>query len=272
MEVKLGGLGKKERFQLGQLIKAHLPIITPKNAAVVLKITQKKAAWLLSHWAHKGWLSRVKRGVYIPIPLQTENPNVMVDEPWVIAKSLFSPCYVGGWSAAEHWDFTEQIFNSVMVLTTKRNNNLEMNLKGVTFKLKVIKPERLFGIKSIWIEHHKVEVSDPTKTIIDSFNDPATVGGIRIAIDILDRYMTSEHKNIKLLYDYGIRMKNTAIFKRIGFIFEKKYPKEVDWIEKFHSKIKTGYSQVDPSVPGDALITSWGLWVPLKWKKGGLCD
>ncbi len=272
MKAELGGLGKKERFQLGQIMKARLPIITPQNAAKTLKISKERAAWLLANWAQKGWLSRIKHGVYIPVPLQTENPEVMADEPWVIAKSLFSPCYIGGWSAAEHWGFTEQIFNSVMVLTSRRFNKIEKNLRGAKFTLKLVKSERLFGIKSVWLEQHKVDVSDPTKTIVDAFNDPAIVGGIRMALDILNRYMTSEHKDLKLLFDYAVRMKNTAIFKRLGFVFEKTFPQEAEWIEKFRSKLKSGYSQLDPSVPGKVLITTWGLWIPLKWKKGDLHD
>jgi|GEM_PF-6032200 len=42
------------------------------------------------------------------------------DEPWAVAQKLFVPCYVGGWSAAEYWDFTEQIFNSTLVVLAKK--------------------------------------------------------------------------------------------------------------------------------------------------------
>jgi predicted transcriptional regulator of viral defense system len=264
----LAGLGKKERAQLTVLLKAGGGVITPKEAALALKVTQSQAAQLLARWNKKGWLSRVKRGVYIPVPLQSATSEIMADEPWIIAKSIFQPCYIGGWSAAEHWDFTEQIFNSVMVFTSKKVASREMDLNGAHFTVKTIKSERIFGLKSIWIQNQKVEISDPTRTIVDAFNDPTTVGGIRMAIDMLSRYMRSEHKNLELLSDYTTKMKNTAIFKRLGFVLSQNWPEEKKLIDKARRAIKSGYSQLDPAVPGKSLATLWGLWVPKGWKKG----
>jgi len=246
----LAGIGKKERLQLSKILKLNPMVITPIVAAETLNFSRNKAAQLLSRWYKKGWLSRVKRGVYVPVSLQAENPVVMVDEPWVLAKALFEPCYIGGWSSSEHWGFTEQIFNSTFVFTTKKVAQRELKLKGATFKIKTVKKERLFGTTAIWLQSHKVEISDPTKTIIDGFNDPATVGGIRMAIDILDSYMTSEHKKQKLLLKYAAQMNNTAIFKRLGFVFSLKYPAEKQFINTCRSSIKSGYSQLDPSTPG----------------------
>jgi predicted transcriptional regulator of viral defense system len=267
MKSNVGGLGKKERTQLGLILKSGVAVITPREAARALKIEQGKAAQLLARWNKKGWLTRLKRGAYIPVPIQSQTPEVMADEPWVLAKSLFSPCYIGGWSAAEHWDFTEQMFNSVMVFTSKKIDDRELDLKSARFTLKTIKPERIFGLKTVWLQNQKVDVSDPTRTIIDAFNDPATVGGIRMAIDILEQYMRSEHKNTELLFDYALKMKNTAIFKRIGFVFSQYWPGEKTLTEKFRKAIKPGYSQLDPAVPGKTLVTIWGLWVPPGFKK-----
>jgi len=267
MESNLAGLGKKERSQLGRLLKARIPAITPSSAASALGIDQPRAANLLARWSKKGWLSRVKRGVYLPIPLQSDTTDVMADEPWLLAKSLFSPCYIGGWSAAEHWDFTEQIFSSAMVFTSKKVESREMNLNGARFTLKTIKPERIFGLKTIWIQNQKVDISDPTRTIVDAFNDPATVGGIRMGIDMLDRYMRSEHKNLNLLFDYALKLSNTATFKRLGFLFSLNFPSEGKFIERARKALKSGYSQLDPAVPGKSLVTEWGLWVPKGFKK-----
>jgi predicted transcriptional regulator of viral defense system len=269
MNQKLAGIGKKERSSLAILLKSGMAVFTPKTTAKTLKLNQVQAAQLLSRWAVKGWLSRVKHGVYIPVSLQADNPNVMADEPWVIAKALFAPCYIGGWSAAEHWGLTEQIFSSAMVFTTKKAKSREQNLNGVKLTVKTIKPERIFGTKTVWQQNQKVEVSDPTRTVVDAFNDPAVVGGIRMAVDILERYLKSEHKNLKLLIEYTSKMKNTAICKRLGFILELNFSNEVELINFMKKNIKAGYSQLDPSTPGKILITQWNLWIPSKlWEKG----
>lgn len=266
MEQPLAGLGKKERHQIGLLLKASLPVITSKLASKILKISPAQATQLLTIWAKKGWLSRVKHGVYIPVSLQSDSSNIMVDEPWILAMALFSPCYIGGWTACEHWGFTEQIFNSTMIFSVKKSHEREMFLKGARFTLKTITPVRMFGLKNIWMNEQKILISDPTKTIVDALNDPSVVGGIRMTLDIFSNYMNSEHKNLNLILTYGIQMKNTAIFKRLGFIIEEKYPEYSEYINKISQLIKSGYSQLDPSAPGQTLITKWKLWVHHSYK------
>lgn len=267
MKPKLGGLGKKGRSQLGTVLKRGGAVITVKAAAAALMLPSGEASQLLSGWCKKGWLSRVKRGIYVPIPLQSQTSAVMVDEPWVLAKTMFSPCYIGGWSAAEHWDFTEQIFNSVMVLTTKKVHERTLALHGARFQLKTVDKKRIFGTKEVWLQNQKVEVSDPSRTIIDVLNDPALAGGIRMSSDILSAYLRSTHKNASLLKKYADQLGNTAVYKRLGFLLEKTAPGEVELTELCKAKLKSGYSQLDPGTPGKKLVTRWGLWVPAGWEK-----
>lgn len=272
MTQTLAGIGKKGRSQLAKLLKANLSTITPKNAAIALQVGQHQASQLLAEWARKGWLSRVKHGVYIPVSLQADTTRVMADEPWVIAKSIYDPCYIGGWSAAEHWDLTEQIFNSTMVFSTKKTAKKNVAMNGLRLTLKTISPQRLFGTKNFWIGSQKVILSDPTKTIVDAFNSPEVVGGIRMTVDILKMYMKSEHKNLDLLFQYATKMNNSAIFKRLGYVFETSFPSDSEFINKLKKEIKSGYSQLDPNTPGTKLVTKWNLWVPALEKGKTDCD
>lgn len=261
-EQSLSGLGKKEREQLTLLLNASLSVITPKQVAEVLRMSRPKSLSILSNLTKKGWLLRVKRGVYVPVPLQSEDLSIMVDEPWVLAKAIFDPCYIGGWTAAEHWGLTEQIFNSTMVFSENTIHASDLKLKGAKITVKTIRKNRIFGLKTIWQGSHKISISDPTKTIIDALDDPAVVGGIRMTIDIITNYLKSEYKDLPLILNYGSQMNNTAIFKRLGFILEYVLKIELKFMEQLNSHIKSGYSQLDPSSPGKKLITKWNIWVP----------
>lgn len=266
MKSELGGLGRKGRAQLSAVLKRAGQIITPTKAATALSLSNGEASQLLAGWCKKGWLSRVRRGVYVPVSLQATTRDVMVDEPWLLAKEMFNPCYIGGWSAAEHWDFTEQIFNSVLVVTNKKVHERKLSLRGVRFQLKTVEKSRMFGTKEIWVQDQKVEISDPSKTIVDVLNDPGIAGGIRMATDFLTRYLRSEHKNYAHLLRYAEQIGNRTVFKRLGFLLEKIGPTETDVIELCKKKIKSGYSQLDPGTPGKILFTRWGLWIPPGWK------
>jgi len=47
---------------------------TASEASKVLELSQERTRRLLGYWAKKGWLSRVRKGLYITVPLGTLNP------------------------------------------------------------------------------------------------------------------------------------------------------------------------------------------------------
>jgi len=263
----IAGLGKIDRQRLAETIRRTKGSISVSDAAKILEVSPSDAAKMLGRWANKGWLSRVKRGLYIPIPLESRTPDVPLEDAWIIAERLFSPCYIGGWSAAEYWDLTEQIFRSVMVMTTQKPRDRKPTLKGTNFLLRTISEKAMFGLKPVWRKEVKVLVSDPTKTIIDILNDPQLGGGIRSAIDIFRNYLKSKNKNMDLLIEYADRLGNGAVLKRLGFILERFGVEEEQTIDACKSRLSKGNSKLDPTLPVDKLITRWRLWVPQNWVK-----
>lgn len=263
MKSELGGLKKTGRKHLGKLLQASKESFTVAEAAQILGVSRYRAASLLFAWAKRGWLYRIRRGLYIPIPLQSDSTEVTPEEPWLIAHKLFSPCYIGGWTAAHHWGFTEQLFNSIYVMTTKKVHQREQHLNGVNFKIKTILPKRIFGTQAIWSGKVKIGISDPTKTIIDGLNDPAVFGGIRMVADVLSVYIHSKEFNQEKLLKYATDMQNSTIFKRLGYLIEQlAFDASNNITSICKKKLKSGYSQLDPSVKGDQLETRWNLWVP----------
>ena len=43
-------------------------------------------------------MSRVRRGLYVSVPLESRTADVPLEDPWLIAERLFAPCYIGGWA------------------------------------------------------------------------------------------------------------------------------------------------------------------------------
>ena len=72
------------------------------------------AAKTLSRWCSQGWLRRIGQGLYVPVPLDLAGTEQVVEDPWVLVPTLFGHCYVGGWTAAHHWDLTEQLFRELV--------------------------------------------------------------------------------------------------------------------------------------------------------------
>jgi len=263
----ISGIGKEDRKRLSAIIRETKGTISVKEATDILKVLPSDAAKMLSRWAKKGWLSRVRRGIYIPISLESRTPDVPLEDPWVIAERLYSPCYIGGWSAAEYWDLTEQIFRTVVVMTTQKPRERSPVIKGTSFMLRTIQEKALFGIKPVWRGKVKVSVSDPSRTILDMLNDPKLGGGIRSTVDMFLNYLKSENKNIELLIEYAKRLGNGAVFKRLGFLLERYASEQKSAIGECKSQLTAGNVKLDPTVKSDKLITRWRLWVPRNWAK-----
>ena len=236
--------------------------ITSKLVSKYLNVSLKKARVFLSQWAKNGWIYRIKRGVYLPIDLTVESLDQTFIDPWIIAEGLYSPCYIGGWSAAEYWDFTEQIFERTIVFTTQHINGKIKNIKNISFLITKLNSKKMFGLKTVWKEQIKIQISDPHKTIIDMLNNPLVGGGIRLIIDIFLKYLSSSHVNLEMLIDYAKKMKNRAIFKRLGFLISIIKPEEKNIINKCNQHISKGNSKLDPKIRCRRLVKKWHLWIP----------
>ena len=264
---QLSGIGSKSRARLKTIIESSSDnILTPKRVSNILSLPQNESARLLSRWHNAGWLRRIKRGMYWPIPLEYD-PDLPVEDEWLVADRAFSPGYIGGFSAIKHWDFTEQLFLTTFYLTVKPVVLREVTLGSVRLKLKTIKPYKMFGTKMVWRSNVKVKISDPSKTIIDLLDDPHLGGSMRVVQDFFMEYWDSEHRDLKLLIRYGKKMRNRTIFKRLGFLLELNKLVDNRTIKSLQNKISAGYSAFDPSVKGKFFIRKWNIKVSTMWRK-----
>ncbi|MDO9566301.1 MAG: type IV toxin-antitoxin system AbiEi family antitoxin domain-containing protein [Candidatus Desulfaltia sp.] len=263
----LTGIGKADRERMAAIIRGTKGTISVGDAARILNVSSADAAKMLSRWSKKGWMSRIRRGLYVSVPLESMTADGPIEDPWLIADRLFSPCYIGGWSAAEYFDLTEQIFSTIVVMTVQKPRDRRPVIKGTGFMLHTISEKAMFGLKPVWRGQVKISVSDPTRTMLDMLVNPALGGGIRSVKDMLVNYMRSENKNLKQLIEYGDRLGNGAAFKRLGFLLEKTAPDEIKAIEQCRKRLTAGNAKLDPKLNNIKLVTRWRLWVPENWKR-----
>ncbi len=264
---RIAGLGKLERERLAEVLRSTKGTISVVEASQILRVSQVDAAKMLSLWAKKGWLSRVRRGMYVPVALESRTVAVPLEDPWIIATRLFAPCYIGGWSAGEYWGLTDQIYRTIVVITTQKPRKRNIVLGCSSFLLRTTTEKSMFGLKSVWRGAVKVAVSDPSRTILDMLNDPRLGGGIRPTADMLRNYLKSREKNLDLLIKYARKLGNGAVFKRLGFLLEVLSPDEKEAIASCQKALTKGNAELDPALEGYELVTRWKLWVPGGWRK-----
>jgi len=264
----ISGIGADNRARLAKVLRSTHGTIAISDAAQTLGLPRSEAAKLLSRWAHQGWLSRVRRGLYVPVPLESATTDLPLEDAWAVAHRLFGPCYVCGWSAAEYWDLTEQISRTLWISTTRRPRDRRPIHMGTSFQLRTVPRRYMFGLKAVWRGATKVMVSDRARTVLDLMDDPSLGGGIRMSAEILENYLASEASDIGELLSYAEHLGNGAVFKRLGFLLERSGT-DSSVIERCRNALTQGNAKLDPSLPCDRLITRWRLWIPASWLKDG---
>lgn len=254
-KINVGGLSFKYRELLDKLNRTAKAPFTADEAAKILGLAFNKSSQLLAYWARKGWLTRIRRGLYAIVPLGAVRPEARKEDPWIVAMSVFGSCYIGGWSACEHWDLTEQLFNDVVVFSSKKPKRSTVVVQGTKFIVKKISKKKMFGLKPVWRGRVKVMVSDPEKTIVDILADPAIGGGIRNIAEMLRTYLAGEKKKLGVLMNYVKQYENKTIYKRLGYILEYLDFHEDNLIENCKRQISLGYTKLDPSLPSPGKIS-----------------
>src|SRR5271166_4722418 len=121
------------RARLSAVLRAAKEVVSVDVTSRTLGIDRRAAAKLLSRWTEQGWLRRIGHGLYVSVPLDLATSEQVVTDPWVLVPTLFGQCYIGGWTAAHHWELTEQLFNEIFVFTTRRVTEKHSVAQGAAF-------------------------------------------------------------------------------------------------------------------------------------------
>lgn len=252
----------RPKQQLGEIIREAGEIFNVEQASKVLNMPRNETSKKLSRWAKQGWLSRIQRGLYTVVPIDSTTTNRALADSWLLVPELFEPAYIAGWSAAEYWDFTEQVFKDICVITERPVPQKIREVHNTKFFLTHVKNATNFGLKAVWRQERKIFLSDPHKTIIDMLYDPRLGGGIHHVIDCFIEYIKSSHFNAELLGNYAENLDNGAVFKRLGFLSESNLGKDHLLTRLCKSHLTKGNVYFDPKLKEGNLVTRWKIFVP----------
>lgn len=253
------GISALGRSELTRVLGGHR-FVSTQGVAEVLEIDADAAAKKLSRWAEYGWLRRVRRGLYIGVPVDAADPAGWSEDPLVVAAEVW-PGYFTGWTAAGEWSLTDQVFRTTVLKTTARVRASSVRLLDHEYLItKVDAADLGWGMKSQWRADVKLQFADPARTVIDIFDAPKLGGGMRHGAEILAAYLESHDPSV--LLEYGARLGNGAVFKRLGYCVEALGLNASDLAEACHERVSAGISLLDPDGPtGGRVVTRWNLRV-----------
>lgn len=182
----------------------------------------------LYHLSNNGWITRLKRGLYI---ISSSFPGMTPVHEFEIAMALVQPSAISHWSALHFHGMTEQIPQRVYITTTqavpisravkarnKSQRSFSREVNGILYEFIKIKQERFFGIKDFWVGEVKVTITDPERTLIDGLISPKYFGGWAEIYSAFESHISS--LDLARIIDYSLRL-DAVIAKRLGWIMEK---------------------------------------------------
>jgi predicted transcriptional regulator of viral defense system len=238
------GISRAGREELTVLLGRGRRLVTVDDLVSALGAEPKDAAKKLARWAGLGWLRRVRRGLYIPVPLEAENPSLWSEDALYLADAVWTPCYFTGWTAANHWSLSEQVFRTTVVRTAQRVRSARQHLLEHEYLVSHAPMDAIFGVTKVWRHDRQIQIADRARTVVDVLADPSIGGGVRNAVELLRAFL-DEDKGDKLV-EYGDRLGNRAVFKRLGFLTEPlgTHPKLV---AACRERLASGYPLLDPA-------------------------
>lgn len=236
------------------------PALTVDDVISAVPMARGAANLMLSRLARKGWLQRLRRGRYAVVPLSARSSQGTNEDPLAVAMRLFRPCYISGWTAAEHWALTEQVHNAVVVYSARPQRRSIQPIAGVTYRIRRINPDAVFGTTRLWAGPVAIEMANVHRTVLDILDAPEMGGGGRQMVDIVRAYWGQPGADREALLSLAVRLGRGTVFKRLGFLTEMSGKADQSWLKACQAHLSAGVSLLDPGGPHRGpIVTRWRL-------------
>ena len=207
--------------------------IRASDVQVALDCTRNYARVLLYNLERKGWVERITRGLYQFIPLSYGFPKkIPPSNAFAIGAALVEPYYFSYYTANSHYGFTTQMPFTIFIATTKKKPEVEWT--SSTFKFVTLTERKFFGYRREKVFDREVNMAEPEKSLVDSFDKPRYSGGTEQLVRITWRGLSKI--NPEKLVDYAIKMRSHALVQRMGFIID--FLAREGLVEPFHPSLR----------------------------------
>ena len=261
MKTSRSMLGPQERIFLTSMARNGKRIISYEDSLHYWKSVQlvRKA---LSRLESNGWLRRLKRGLYLLIPLEAGPEGQWSEDPLVIATQLVPEGAVAYWSAMRYWNMTEQVPRTIFVQTTSRRFLPKQEILGVRYQFVVVKNNRFFGILTRMNNGMPIQITDREKTLVDACDRPDLNGGV---MQIAQAIKSLDVIDWDKLNSYLERFGSGAVYKRLGYLIEHldiSIPNKRSMLMEWHSNLTEGISWLEPAGEHNGPVkTRWRIRV-----------
>jgi len=206
-------LSKNEARLVSHLEFEGQLLVTVDQAREVLGSSYDDIKDILGSLVRKGWLVRLRRGLYQVIP--AAHGGYSARDWFVLLQAFRTPYYLSFLSAAYLLGLSPQRPWLAQVVTPRLvRGGYASTEQGV--QQVVLGEPRFFGFAEMEREGLTINIAEPAKAVVDCLYHVDKAGGTLEVVRIVARGV--EQVPHGKLVDYAIRMKNRALTQRLGYL------------------------------------------------------
>jgi len=191
-------------------------IVTLAGLREALDASESYARFLAHRLVRKGWLERLRPGLFRLIPADRGREGVADANPLTAGAALVSPYFFSFGTACTHHGLTEQVFAEIYIACQIRRRPADV--RGKRYVFVEVPPERFFGFKELTVLGEPVQMATVERALLDALDRPQHAGGLGEVSRIVAR--ASTRVSWPGLLELARRWQVPAILQRLGFLLD----------------------------------------------------
>jgi len=188
--------------------------VTLADVRAALDATDEYARYVAHRLVKKGWLERLRPGLFQLVPAERGREGVADTHPLTAGAVLVEPYFFSFGTACTHHRLTEQTFAEVYIACRVRRRSELIRGKRYTFIQ--LPKERYFGHAETTVLGQVVHMATPERALLDALDRPRYAGGIGEVSRMVGRAV--ERVSWELLLDFAERWRQSAIVQQLGYL------------------------------------------------------
>jgi predicted transcriptional regulator of viral defense system len=183
---------------------------------MLLACSDSYARFMAHQLVKKGWLERLRPGLYQLVPAERGREGVPDTNPLIAGTFFVSPYFFSFGTACTHHRLTEQVFSEIYIATRIRRKPRIVRARKYIFLS--VPDDRFFGFAETEVLGATVQMAIAERALIDAIDRPRYAGGISEVFRMVTR--AGQRISWEVLLDCARRFNQSALVQRLGYLLE----------------------------------------------------